>query len=683
MTEAAFLERLADLLPTRPPLRSITGYVEGRRLMPAGTPFPGPWRTARTPYLREIMEDLSPSSPVQHEVLMFAAQTGKTACAENVVGFFMDPCPCEILFVTSTEELAETWSTRRLDPLIDSLGFRHKIAAQTENRKSRRSGDKVFSKQFPGGSLRIVSAQAAASLRAASVRLLIRDEIDGAPAELRTGEGNWLDVSEARANAWGARKKILDVSTPTTVEASEINRLYELGDCRKYLVPCPHCGKVEAVGLSLPGSPTLELCREHGFQELVLGSDSGQHGLRGEFKAGRLVRAVYVCEHCREAILEHHKPALLARGRWVATKPSYSSAYVSRQLSSLYSPVGMLSWSDLFQKYLLAREEPDGLRSFQNLYLGLPFKETGARPELRAVIALRGTYRRGRIPGHLVGGIWAGPLYLVAGVDVQRGKAKDDELGPRLELEILGIGSGYRTWSIDTVTFNGAVDDPFSGAWEAMNEWAAAGGLAFPEVEVGGPHGPQPMPVSMIFIDSGDNTDIVYRFCRRWQSTLPSKGLSVVIPDKKKREQGDIPGSAFKKYRLANVGGDQVLIEINTRFYKRLLYGNLKIPRSVTDPQPPGFCDFPLDYDEEYFAQLTAEEQLADGSFRKVRGRNEALDCRVMALCAGDLWLDGQVRDFQAAARQQGAAPWQLTQINGRWVLERLAARIRPRAGGE
>ena len=32
---------------------------------------------------------------------------------------------------------------------------------------------------------------------------------------------------------------------------------------------------------------------------------------------------------------------------------------------------------------------------------------------------------------------------------------------------------------------------------------------------------------------------------------------------------------------------------------------------------------------------------------RKIRGRNEALDVRVMALCVGDLYLDNIVRDVQ------------------------------------
>jgi len=47
-----------------------------RRLSSKASAEPGPWRTARTPYLREPMDCLSSSSPVQRVVMMFAAQTG-------------------------------------------------------------------------------------------------------------------------------------------------------------------------------------------------------------------------------------------------------------------------------------------------------------------------------------------------------------------------------------------------------------------------------------------------------------------------------------------------------------------------------------------------------------------------------------------------------------------------------
>ena len=54
-----------------------------------------------------------------------------------------------------------------------------------------------------------------------------------------------------------------------------------------------------------------------------------------------------------------------------------------------------------------------------------------------------------------------------------------------------------------------------------------------------------------------------------------------------------------------------------------------------------GFCHFPAHYDDEYFRQLTAEQRIeryhkgyTRREWRKIRPRNEALDCRVYALAA-------------------------------------------------
>jgi phage terminase large subunit GpA-like protein len=46
------------------------------RPVATGIVEPGRWRTERTPYLKEIMDCLSPSSPYQRVVFMKGAQVG-------------------------------------------------------------------------------------------------------------------------------------------------------------------------------------------------------------------------------------------------------------------------------------------------------------------------------------------------------------------------------------------------------------------------------------------------------------------------------------------------------------------------------------------------------------------------------------------------------------------------------
>jgi phage terminase large subunit GpA-like protein len=52
--------------------------------------------------MREIMEALSPSSPIERVVFMKAAQTGATEAGNNFIGFIIHQAPGPILAVQPT-----------------------------------------------------------------------------------------------------------------------------------------------------------------------------------------------------------------------------------------------------------------------------------------------------------------------------------------------------------------------------------------------------------------------------------------------------------------------------------------------------------------------------------------------------------------------------------------------------
>ena len=642
-TEYEFFQRLIRLRQSDPPPNKISEWVEGKRVMPSSTPFPGLWQNAKTPYAVEIMDNMSPASSVQHTVIIKGAQLGLTAAAENVIGYWMGPSPSEVLYISATQDLLEKWATKRLEPMIDSLGIRERIYSNTAPSGSRRSGDKMFSKQYLGGNLDMASAQSAPSLRSDSKRIIVRDEIDGAPKQLTTGEGNWLDVSYARAFAWGSRKKILDFSTPTTFAESAVWPEYLDGDQRKFLVPCPLCG----AEIELEFSP--ESCDT----------------LKADTKAGIIIDAYYLCPHCHDAIFNHHKTQMFSKGRWVPSVESKQSDYRSYHISSLYSPVGMLSWKDFYSKYESSKDDPDGARSFTNLYLGLPYQETGARPRVDRVQELQGAYHSGTVP--------YGVLYLTMGVDVQRGSEKDDTEPARLECQIMGFGAGYRAWSIDYRTFVGPIDDPYSGAWEALNTWATETNLAYQNKQG------MDFVVRLVFIDAGDGqyTNTVGAFTERWQETYPIMGFNALKKrknedaDKDEQTAGDI-----KRYRPARIGGGQNwYYQIATNHYKQLIYSKLNSMVRIPGPiQKKGFLDFPVNYPEKYFKQLTAEDRLSDGSFRSGGRRNEALDTMVYAMCASDVWFDREYDRYADVARRKKVyvAPEELRKL----ILKNLSADV-------
>ena len=128
-----------------------------------------------------------------------------------------------------------------------------------------------------------------------------------------------------------------------------------------------------------------------------------------------------------------------------------------------------------------------------------------------------------------------------------------------------------------------------------------------------------------MFIDSGYATTDVYRYCysRQPLGVHPTKGQPKVGTQ--------IASLSKKKYRRG-----LRLINIATITAKDKLFAMLE-----TEKPGPGYCHFPDHYDEEYFDMLTAEQVftrytqgVATRYYRKIRSRNEALDCRVLALAA-------------------------------------------------
>ena len=444
---------------------------------------------------------------------------------------------------------------------------------------------------------------------------------------------------------------------------------YELGDCRKFLVPCPICGK---------------------FQELVFAFDPDQNfGLKADTTAGNVERAYYICDFCHEAFFntdkrwmyqpdprcKRHPEKTLGPCHYEPTKTSHDPSYRSRQLSALVAPVGMISWTEIYRQKLMADDNPALLPSFTNLLLGLPYKETGSRPAMQAILSLRGDYHEFTIP--------EGVLYLTAGIDVQRGsdigpdgKLKDPNNPARLEMEILGHGTGYRTWSITYQIFLGDTSDAFSGAWEKLYQWFANGKGTFTR-------GPIQFHVAMVFVDSGNKPQTTYQFCSRVKGFFPVKGmpLHLMTADAKKREVSQ-SANGYVYFRFVKVDSGSWIYELNVNLYKSDLFADLgrsgaanRVPGPV---QRPSFCDFPMEYGDDYFRGLASEEAMADGSFKPIRDRNEPLDLRVYAKAAGHVYLDNLVAMLRDTAKKNGANPYQLSQFGPKEALDLLQRRLNP-----
>ena len=664
-TDHQFLRQLNTNKPTEPPPEFISDYIDGRRILPPGSPRPGIFDINVIPAMIEPMNNMGPYSGINRTTMMKGVQIAATTyLAENVIAYYMDPNPAEILYCTATNALLEKW-TKRLEPLIDSCGFRDKISAQIVNTKSKKTGDKMYSKEYPGGSLSMASLQAPASMRSESNQIIITDELDGTlKKETSTGEGGFLGLLDGRAAAYGENFKLMELSTPKLLEDSIINPQFEDGDQRYYNVPCLRCGKM-----------------------IVLKSEQ----LRPVYdNLGRLDYVWYECE-CNAQLFDSDKKEMMRidNAKWVPTAVPKDKRHRSYQLSSMYSPFA--SWTKFYTRYLRSEEDPLWKPTYRNLWQGLPYKEEGTRPDVMKKNALRGEYKNGTVPH--------GILYLTMAADVQRGSEKYQAMSPaeltaeiarlksagkdlwkmklpRIEMEVYGVGSAYRSASIDYKIFYGhTTAGPYEGAFERFHEW-----IEDKELKYFRKDGQVFIPkIASMDASDGVTQSAVFAFCERVQGNFYPN-----INDgwlKKNNDPGIDEETRFNydRYRLAKKGkGNPEYVLISTNHYKKIVYQRLAVPREEdpTKGQKPAFCDFPIDRPDHYFKMLTNEELLNDGSFRNGGRPVEALDCRCYNLCVADVWLESQARKAQAAAEKQGTKEEDLSKIK-KWLLEQMEIKLK------
>jgi phage terminase large subunit GpA-like protein len=434
-----------------PPQMTVSEWADAHRVMPTMNAEPGPWRTARVPYLREIMDCLSTSSQVERVVFMKGAQTGGTEACLNAIGFWIDHAPGIILCVWPSLDMVRRNSRTRIEPLVDGTpALRRKIAPP----RAKDPGNTVNQKEFAGGALVMTGANSATGLRSLPARYLVLDEVDAFPADA-DGEGDPVALAIQRTVTFRGRRKIMLVSTPTDAGVSRIEKAFAESDQRRYFVPCPHC---------------------RAFQPLQW---------RGvTWPEGEPQKAFYACLECGGVIEERHKPALLAGGEWRATAPG-DGRTAGYHLSALYSPFE--TWAEIAAEFLAVKNDPLRLRPWTNTKLGEPFEDRDGAAFDAEGLAARCEDFGERLP--------EGVVVLTAGVDVQ---------GDRLALEIVGWGVGEESWSI---TYEEIWGDPAKPeVWAALDVELTR---AYRHPRAGA------MRVRAACVDSGGHhTQTVYAFAR-------------------------------------------------------------------------------------------------------------------------------------------------------------------------
>lgn len=447
-----------------PPELRVWEWADKYRILTSeASSEPGPWRTDRFPFTKEIMDVLSPQHPCKEIGFQKGSQIAATETMLNFMGYTIHYNPNPMLYIQKTVDSVKRFEAQRFKKSLEATP---EIAERLPEPKSRDDTNTKLLKNFPGGLIILGGANSAASLRSMPICFLIEDELDSFD-ECIQDEGDPTKLAEKRTTNF-PRRKIYKGGTPLVKETSRIEPFFLSGDQRYYHVPCPFCG----------------------FEQVIKWENIKY--IDKDPKTAELV-----CVECGQLIPERFKTKMLSEGRWIPLHPGRER--ITFHLSALYSPLGFYSWEDAVKEWLDWRQRRDTelLRVFINTALGETFSESNKSVEVGMFDSRKEKYKA-EVPADVYA--------LTAGVDVQE---------DRIEVEIVGWGTYQESWSIDYQSFVGDVE--YDDVWNRVDEYLAKTW----EHESGA----KLLPVC-VAIDSGHKARIVYNFCkgREHRRMYPIKG---------------------------------------------------------------------------------------------------------------------------------------------------------------
>jgi hypothetical protein len=349
--------------------------------------FPGGYDPELSPTATVLFEFME-SSEWREFIGVKSSQIGFTLAMLVAICHKIAFNPQHIIFCLNSREEIKRIGAQRLKPMIQNCKA---IAASIPDDEDKLQNLTLY---LNGMAIYLVGAQSAGSLANKSVGLVIGDEVDEWPEELRGGESNALDLLRDRI------KRVADAKLVVFSKPKNDNDIiwpeYLTGSRHKWFVPCPCCTKTA-------GEPA-------GYQELKWEGVRYQHCRNPKTQRWDYAQLIedtwYECAFCQGRIDEKNKPWMLANRLLRATNDGTDDhppmpRKMSFQTSDLYNlpHVPESSWGHLAKEFVGCTTNSHRKR-FRRSRLGLPVSEAGdsGKRTLHDILALQGTFERGHVP---------------------------------------------------------------------------------------------------------------------------------------------------------------------------------------------------------------------------------------------------------------------------------------------
>lgn len=574
----------------------ISQWATEDRYLPAGTTeFPGMVDHSIAPHLVEIQDCFHPDSGIKSVSVMKGTQALVTTAIENVMGHSIKYKLHNILYIISSRNIAKVRSSAAIDVMIDNSNLAEYVKPMS-TRIKRKVADNTFYKEFAGGRrLMMTSYNSIADAKSLSWDLIIMDEIDEAPFELK-GQGDPEKIFEGRGKTVRGLK-IAKISTPTNTHG-RINQNFINGDQRFFYCQCPCCGELQVLA--------------------VMGIKGIDYGLTARAEKIDGVEQIipdsvhYICKFCRREVYEYQKQQMLTGGKWVPTARPVNPEYRSYHISNLMSPIMFYTWRQCMQEYA-ETEWGLNIMKYKNFLIdvmGQPWETKAEKKDWRELMARSEEYKKGGIP--------TGGLILTGGADIQKN---------RIELCVTAWGRDMESWVIDYQVFFGETSQRVGGVWAAFENFLKTKRYKFKDITI---------PIALTAVDSGynparekarneiDAEHTVYEFvARNHTRTIAVRG------------NPDLKDMVLKEERVKRQSPLKRRYECAVNELKDEIYVNIDLPAGS-----PKHMHFTRDLGDEFFRGFLSEvfTEIEKGKFgwKKIYERNEPLDTWILSRAAAE-----------------------------------------------
>lgn len=557
-------KRLARGWPPPPRLTPSQWAERYRKLSRMQSAYPGKWRNELAPYLAGFM-DLCVRPELDEITFRKAAQVGVSEAVRNVIGYYAHQEPDPLLLVLPDEKKGRKIVRRRILPLFESTPCLK--ALLTDQARDQQLSEVALANGFL---LSLGWSGSPATISSDPQRIVINDEVDKfQPWSGR--EADPVSLGYGRTQTFAGRRKIINLSTPTTRDDLIMARWEAAPIKLGFYVPCPYCNVRQTLRFDQLRWEKFDVAEPEQQAALVEAKQA----------------AWYECAHCRQRIEDRRRERMSIQGVWAvsaeAAEPGAGPVSAvdwpaGRRVGMHISALDCL-WIPLHAvaaQFLRAQGDPARMQDFRNQWLGEVFEQQLV-PTQAATFAIK---TKGANPVNTVP-VWA--QRLLATVDVQK---------DHFYYVVRAWGHGLRSQRVRhglCQTFAEVTDLCLQTEYPAQDQRRSG------------------FVCDLLGIDSGYRTDEVYRFALEHGpqvKVLKGRDDPQSVPIQLRRVTYTPPDRKRAPYQVW-------LHLLDSEYFKDLLAG--KLTATIPVPQPDGTLqDEPLwalnDQDDPDYARQMASE---------------------------------------------------------------------------